>query len=150
MEEKIIKIIDNLLKENITYDKVVETFYNIGSILNENNTSYHTIFKIEDLLINKYGKLISFSRKNLNTMMLFSKTYKDLDKIKKVDWNTHLFILKRKNKEQLIDFIIQNKLNKREIEYYVKNNKIKKIEMNYEDPATEEIKKIGLNKNNNI
>lgn len=142
MEEKLFSLIDNLLKEDITFDKVVQLFYQIGNIFIENNVNYHTLFKIEDLLINKYGKTISFSRKNLNTMILFSKTYNNLDKIKEVDWNTHLFVLKRKNKEELLDAIIQNKLNKRELEYYIKYNKVKRIEMNYEDPATSELKRI--------
>lgn len=142
MEEKLFNLIDNLLNKEITYDKVVVLFYNIGNLFIENNVNYHTIFKIEDLLINKYGKTISFSRKNLNTMVLFSKSYDNLDKIKKIDWNTHLFILKRKNKEELLDIVIQNKLNKRELEYYIKYNKVKRIEMNYEDPATSELKRI--------
>lgn len=142
MEVKLFNLIDNLLKEDITYDKVVQLFYEIGNILIENEVNYHTLFKVEDLLTNRYGKTISFSRKNLNTMILFSKTYEDLNKITKVDWNTHLFVLKRKNKEELLDIIIQNKLNKRELEYYIKYNKVKRIEMNYEDPATFELKRI--------
>jgi len=142
MEVKLFDLIDNLLKEDITCDKVVQLFYEIGNILIENEVNYHTLFKVEDLLTNRYGKTISFSRKNLNTMILFSKTYDALNKITKIDWNTHLFVLKRKNKEELLDIIIQNKLNKRELEYYLKYNKVKRIEMNYEDPATSELKRI--------
>ena len=83
--DSIIKQINELLDEE-DYDKIsskiIEIYYNIGKyILNE----HKNIYEIEDILREKYGLLIGFTRRNLNNMLKFYKTYSKYD-INKLDF----------------------------------------------------------------
>lgn len=144
MNDVIIKQIEQLLEKKITTGKVIELFYNIGKILDENHYNYYQLAKLDILIRQKYGLMISLSRKNLMKIIKFYQISKEipLKKLQKIDWNSYLFLINKSNYEELIDIFIENKMNKRELEYYIKTGKMMNICMKYKDPATNEFLKV--------
>ncbi len=144
MNDVIIKQIEQLLEKKITTGKVIELFYNIGKILDENHYNYYQLAKLDILIRQKYGLMISLSRKNLMKIIKFYQISKEipLKKLQKIDWNSYLFLINKSNYEELIDIFIENKMNKRELEYYIKTGKMMDICMKYKDPATNEFLKV--------
>lgn len=144
MNDVIIKQIEQLLEKKITTGKVIELFYNIGKILDENHYNYYQLAKLDILIRQKYGLMISLSRKNLMKIIKFYQISKEipLKKLQKIDWNSYLLLINKSNYEELIDIFIENKMNKREIEYYIKTGKMMNICMKYKDPATNEFLKV--------
>lgn len=121
--DSIIKQINELLNEE-DYDKIsskiIEIYYNIGKyILNE----HKNIYEIEDILREKYGLLIGFTRRNLNNMLKFYKTYSkyDINKLKKIPWNLHLIIMKQEEKEKLINYCLNYNISKENLNKIIKN-----------------------------
>ena len=55
MNDVIIKQIEQLLEKKITTGKVIELFYNIGKILDENHYNYYQLAKLDILIRQKYG-----------------------------------------------------------------------------------------------
>ena len=123
MNDVIIKQIEQLLEKKITTGKVIELFYNIGKILDENHYNYYQLAKLDILIRQKYGLMISLSRKNLMKIIKFYQISKEipLKKLQKIDWNSYLLLINKSNYEELIDIFIENKMNKRELEYYIKD-----------------------------
>lgn len=144
MNDVIIKQIEQLLEKKITTGKVIELFYNIGKILDENHYNYYQLAKLDILIRQKYGLMISLSRKNLMKIIKFYQISKKipLKKLQKIDWNSYLLLINKSNYEELIDIFIENKMNKRELEYYIKTGKMMNICMKYKDPATNEFLKV--------
>mgnify|MGYP004574879941 CR=1 FL=1 len=144
MNDVIIKQIEQLLEKKITTGKVIELFYNIGKILDENHYNYYQLAKLDILIRQKYGLMISLSRKNLMKIIKFYQISKEipLKKLQKIDWNSYLLLINKSNYEELIDIFIENKMNKRELEYYIKTGKMMNICMKYKDPATNEFLKV--------
>ncbi len=144
MNDVIIKQIEQLLEKKITTGKVIELFYNIGKILDENHYNYYQLAKLDVLIRQKYGLMISLSRKNLMKIIKFYQISKEipLKKLQKIDWNSYLLLINKSNYEELIDIFIENKMNKRELEYYIKTGKMMNICMKYKDPATNEFLKV--------
>ena len=144
MNDVIIKQIEQLLEKKITTGKVIELFYNIGKILDENHYNYYQLAKLDILIRQKYGLMISLSRKNLMKIIKFYQISKEipLKKLQKIDWNSYLLLINKSNYEELIDIFIKNKMNKRELEYYIKTGKMMDIYMKYKDPATNEFLKV--------
>ncbi len=144
MNDVIIKQIEQLLEKKITTGKVIELFYNIGKILDENHYNYYQLAKLDILIRQKYGLMISLSRKNLMKIIKFYQISKEipLKKLQKIDWNSYLLLINKSNYEELIDIFIENKMNKRELEYYIKTGKMMDICMKYKDPATNEFLKV--------
>lgn len=144
MNDVIIKQIEQLLGKKITTGKVIELFYNIGKILDENHYNYYQLAKLDILIRQKYGLMISLSRKNLMKIIKFYQISKEipLKKLQKIDWNSYLLLINKSNYEELIDIFIENKMNKRELEYYIKTGKMMNICMKYKDPATNEFLKV--------
>ena len=144
MNDVIIKQIEQLLEKKITTGKVIELFYNIGKILDENHYNYYQLAKLDILIRQKYGLMISLSRKNLMKIIKFYQISKEipLKKLQKIDWNSYLLLINKYNYEELIDIFIENKMNKRELEYYIKTGKMMNICMKYKDPATNEFLKV--------
>lgn len=144
MNDVIIKQIDQLLEKKISTGKVIELFYNIGKILDENHYNYYQLAKLDILIRQKYGLMISLSRKNLMKIIKFYQISKEipLKKLQKIDWNSYLLLINKSNYEELIDIFIENKMNKRELEYYIKTGKMMNICMKYKDPATNEFLKV--------
>lgn len=121
--DSIIKQINELLNEE-DYDKIsskiIEIYYNIGKyILNE----HKNIYEIEDILREKYGLLIGFTRRNLNNMLKFYKIYSkyDINKLKKIPWNLHLIIMKQEEKEKLINYCLNYNISKENLNKIIKN-----------------------------
>lgn len=144
MNDVIVKQIEQLLEKKITTGKVIELFYNIGKILDENHYNYYQLAKLDILIRQKYGLMISLSRKNLMKIIKFYQISKEipLKKLQKIDWNSYLLLINKSNYEELIDIFIENKMNKRELEYYIKTGKMMNICMKYKDPATNEFLKV--------
>lgn len=144
MNDVIIKQIEQLLEKKITTGKVIELFYNIGKILDENHYNYYQLAKLDILIRQNYGLMISLSRKNLMKIIKFYQISKEipLKKLQKIDWNSYLLLINKSNYEELIDIFIENKMNKRELEYYIKTGKMMNICMKYKDPATNEFLKV--------
>ena len=144
MNDVIIKQIEQLLEKKITTGKVIELYYNIGKILDENHYNYYQLAKLDILIRQKYGLMISLSRKNLMKIIKFYQISKEipLKKLQKIDWNSYLLLINKSNYEELIDIFIENKMNKRELEYYIKTGKMMNICMKYKDPATNEFLKV--------
>lgn len=69
---KIIYIIDTFLNSNITNEKLIKMYYDIGKILSDKSDEY--IEKIEYKLKIKYGIIIGFSKRNLINMINFYKS----------------------------------------------------------------------------
>lgn len=124
--DKIIKKIDNLINDNLKYNelypKLIEIYFEIGSYLfnNKNKFNYKIIYDTEQKLRNRYGLLIGFSRRNLNNMIKFYETYHDynIDILKKINWDKHLIIMKQQNKNELMEYCIN---------YNITNNNLRKI-----------------------
>ncbi|MBP3461013.1 MAG: hypothetical protein J6K21_01190 [Bacilli bacterium] len=119
----IIKQIDELLKENDYYiisGKLIELYYNIGEYIYKKNKN---IYEIEDILRNNYGLLIGFTRRNLNNMLRFYKVYNnyDINKLKRIEWNLHLIIMKQENKDELINYCLKYNINKDNLNKIIKN-----------------------------
>ena len=144
MNELIINKIEQFLNNKINTEKVIELFYNIGKVMNEKHYNYYQISLLDIEIRKKYGLIISLSKKNLIKIVKFYQTSKDIsmDLLKKVDWNSYLILINKKNYLDLINIYIKNKMNKRELEYYLKTNKMMKITMKYKDPATDEFLKL--------
>lgn len=144
MNEQINIEIEKFLNSKIKSKDVINLFYKIGAILTENKASYYQLIILDSYLRKKYGLVISLSKKNLIKIEKFYKmcNHIDINKLNKVDWNSYLIIINKKNYEELIDMYIKEKLNKRELEYYMKTGKKLHITMNYDDPATIEFLKL--------
>lgn len=144
MNEQINNEIRLFLNNHIKSKDVINLFYKIGEILNNNKANYYRIILLDSYLRKKYGLIISLSKKNLIKIKKFYNICKDIDleKLNKVDWNSYLLILNKENYKELIDMYINEKLNKRELEYYIRTGKKLHITMNYMDPATEEFIKL--------
>lgn len=123
--EEVLKKIDKLFKIEKDYLKIsellIDIYYSIGKyICNDNN--YKVIYEIEEILRNRYGLIIGFTRRNLNNMYKFYKTYKnyDVNKLKKIEWDIHLIILKQDNKEELIDYCLNYNIDKNNLKKIIK------------------------------
>lgn len=147
MNDVIINEINIFLANKINTEKVIELFYKIGKIFNENKYNYYKISILDIEIRKKYGLIISLSKKNLIKINKFYELCKDipLNILSQVDWNSYLILINKKNYEELIYMYIKNKMNKRELEYYLKTNKKIKITMKYKDPATDEFIKLQQN-----
>lgn len=147
MNDLVLKKIKNFLEEKINTKKVIELFYDIGKILDENHFSYYQIAILDMEIRKQYGLIISLSKKNLIKIVKFYQLSKNIpiETLNKVDWNSYLILINKKNYEELISLYIKNKMNKRELEYYLKTNKKMKITMKYKDPATDEFIKLKQN-----
>lgn len=144
MNNEIMKKIDQFLSKKIDMGKVIELFYEIGKVLNDHHFSYYQISLLDMEIRKKYGLIISLSKKNLIKVVKFYQISQNIpiEVLKKIDWNSYLILINKKNYEELIKIYIQNKMNKRELEYYLKTNKQIKITMKYKDPATDEFLKL--------
>lgn len=69
---KIIDIINTFLKSNITNEKLIKMYYDIGKILSNKDEKY--IEKLEYKLKIKYGIIIGFTKRNLINMINFYKS----------------------------------------------------------------------------
>lgn len=149
MNEKIDYEIKLLLSKKINESEVIKLFYNIGKILNHNKITYYELSILDGFFRNKYGLIISLSKKNLVRILKFYQKCKNIniDILKKIDWNSYLILINKKNYEQLINIYIDNNMNKRELEHYIKTGKIINIAMKYRDPATEEFIKLQIRLN---
>lgn len=149
MNEKINQRIKLFLNDEITSSKVIELFYDIGKLLNDDKFNYYRISALDNFLRKEYGLIICFSKKNLIKILKFYQLCSNIskEKLPKIDWNSYLFIINKKNYTELIDICINHNMNKRELEYYIKTNKFLKITMNYNDPATDELLKLQENIN---
>lgn len=155
---EIIKKIDDLFNEELNYEQtsknLIDIYYMIGKYLSVNKTQfkYKNIYELEELLRNKYGLIIGFTRRNLMNMVTFYETYKDknINELNKVSWNKHLLILKQNNKEELLNYCIEYNINKKELEKIIKKGfDIKNISNKYleEDNMTLEIISLKCSKN---
>ena len=149
MNEEVRSEIEKLLKQEITEAKVVQLFYYIGKILQQNTVTYYELSILDSYLRDQYGMLISLSKKNLIRMMKFYQmSYTiPLSKLSKIDWNCYILLINKKDYTTLIQVCSQHHLNKRELENYLKTGRISKIAMHYKDPATEEFLKLQINLN---
>lgn len=121
--EEIIKKIDKLILIKdyfIVKEELIEIYYELGKYLYIKKLN---IDKVENILRNKYGLLIGFTKRNLKNMYNFYKIYKDYDinKIKKINWDTHLLIMKKDNKDELINLCIKYNITKHNLEKIIKN-----------------------------
>lgn len=121
--EEIIKKIDKLILIKdyfIVKEELIEIYYELGKYLYIKKSN---IDKVENILRNKYGLLIGFTKRNLKNMYNFYKIYKDYDinKIKKINWDTHLLIMKKDNKDELINLCIKYNITKHNLEKIIKN-----------------------------
>ena len=124
---EIINIINKKLEKNLNYKKtsedLIEIYFVIGNYLEQSKLGYETIYKLEELLRNKYGLVIGFTKRNLLNMIKFYQTYNtySLDDLKQVTWNKHLLILKQNNKKELLDYCIKYNISKKSLEKIIKN-----------------------------
>ena len=124
---EIINIINKKLEKNLNYKKtsedLIEIYFVIGNYLEQSKLGYETIYKLEELLRNKYGLVIGFTKRNLLNMIKFYQTYNtyNLDDLKQVTWNKHLLILKQNNKKELLDYCIKYNISKKSLEKIIKN-----------------------------
>lgn len=121
--EEIIKKIDKLILIKdyfIVKEELIEIYYELGKYLYIKKSN---IDKVENILRNKYGLLIGFTKRNLKNMYNFYKIYKDYDinKLKKINWDTHLLIMKKDNKDELINLCIKYNITKHNLEKIIKN-----------------------------
>jgi hypothetical protein len=155
--DEIIKKIDKLLNEDLSYEntsqELVKIYYLIGKYIYENKTEfkYKIIYEIEEKLRNKYGLIIGFTKRNLMNMYKFYNTYKeyDLNNLSLISWNKHLLIMKYDNKEQLINYCIRYNINKKDLEKIIKkgfNKKYISNNIDLDDNMTKEIIKIRSSK----
>ena len=126
--DKIINEIDEIMNIKNDYfyisKKLVEIYYDIGKYLyNNKNKSYKIIYDTEQLLRNKYGLLVGFSRRNLNNMLKFYETYSsyDIKKLREINWNNHLIIMKQNNKDELINYCLKYNIDKENLKKIIKS-----------------------------
>lgn len=112
MFNKIIELIDKEINnENFKNEDLILLYWNIGKLIFENKFNSKDYISLEIYLQSKYGIVIGFSRRNLHNMVNFYENYSDkiyLEKIIKINWKTHLTLLKQKKSLRFIDDIIIN------------------------------------------
>lgn len=133
---KVKDLIDNYLNDRFTNSKQIELFYKIGKIIKENNID---LKKLELYLKEYYGVVISFTERNLKSMLEFTK-YQNIDKLKNITWKNILVILK--HNDDLIDICLKYKPTKYELLDYIRNKtKLKeKKEIELDDMLEELLK----------
>lgn len=135
------KQIEAVLNEKLTNQKLIEMYYQIGSLIQQYQPKQ--IKELELYLKNKYGVVIAFTERNLINMIHFSNLNSDLlSKLKDITWKNILVILKE-NDKSLIDVCLKYKPTKQELLNYLKNNKDLKMNSELElDDTLEELWKL--------
>lgn len=135
------KQIEAVLNQELTNQKLIEMYYQIGSFIQEYQPKQ--IKELERYLKNKYGVVIAFTERNLINMIHFSNLNPSLlSKLKDITWKNILVILKE-NDESLIDLCLKYKPTKQELLNYLKNNKELKENLQLElDDTLEELWKL--------
>lgn len=79
--------------------ELIFLYYQIGTYLCTNEISYRALRILEIKLYESFGIVIGFTRRNLVSMMRFSRIYpsSELDILKELSWNQHLYLLKMKD-----------------------------------------------------
>lgn len=92
--EKINNIIIKYLNNEITMINLLNMFYDIGELIIKKNVD---LIELELYLKNKYGIIISFTKRNFKNMILLYNKYEknELEKLKEYDWNQIIQILKK-------------------------------------------------------
>ena len=75
MNEQINKEIEIFLTKKIKSKDVINLFYEIGKILNQNKANYYKIIMLDSYLRKRYGLVISLSKKNLIKIQKFYDLY---------------------------------------------------------------------------
>lgn len=135
------KQIEAVLNENLTNQKLIGMYYQVGSLIKEYQPKQ--IKDLELYLKNKYGVVIAFTERNLINMIHFSNLNPNLlSKLKDITWKNILVIMKE-NDESLIDLCLKYKPTKQELLNYLKNNKELKLNLQLElDDTLEELWKL--------
>lgn len=124
MFNKIIELIDREINnKKFKNENLILLYWNIGKLIFENRFNSKDYINLEMFLQSRYGIVIGFSRRNLHNMTNFYEKYSNeiyLKKITKINWKTHLILLKQKdycnNLDKINDEILINSNKKRNSE----------------------------------
>lgn len=119
--DKILNKIDKLFmlkKYQLIQESLIEIYFELGRYLENNNLN-----DVQNLLRERYGLLIGFSRRNLKNMQKFYSLYKDKDInfLKKISWDNHLIIMKKDNKEELMNYCINYNIDRNNLKKIIRN-----------------------------
>ena len=121
--EQVYKEID-LILDNSNYlyvsKKLIEVYYLIGKLLS--NKNYNEVHKTEQILREKYGLTVGFSRRNILNMIKFYEIYQNynIDDLVNISWNKHLLIMKQNNHEEYIKLCNKYNISKNDLEKIIK------------------------------